>query len=80
MAKKGERVAIGEDTVKINKEAVVTRLLTPEDVCERYQIKKPTLYQWTSKNIIPHIKRGGLRFKEEELNKWEQNDTDLKLI
>jgi len=40
------------------------RLLTPEEVCQRYSIKKNTLYQWTSKNLIPYLKRGGLRFKE----------------
>lgn len=43
------------------------KLLTPEEVCQRYSIKKNTLYQWTSKNIIPYLKRGGLRFKENEL-------------
>ncbi|MBU2035261.1 MAG: helix-turn-helix domain-containing protein [Candidatus Omnitrophota bacterium] len=58
----------------------MTRLLTPRDVCERYQIKMPTLYGWTSKNKIPHIKRGGLRFKEDELNKWEEKGSELKLI
>jgi len=58
----------------------MTRLLTPEEVCERYQIKINTLYQWTSRNVIPHIKRGGLRFKEEELNKWDEKEPELKLI
>ena len=80
MARKEERVDIGEDTVKKNKEIIMTRLLTPEDVCERYQIKLPTLYQWTSKNKIPHFKRGGLRFREDELSKWEEKEPELKLI
>ncbi len=57
------------------------RLLTPEDVCQRYSIKKNTLYQWTSKNLIPYLKRGGLRFKENELEKWEKQETgNIKLI
>lgn len=57
------------------------RLLTPEEVCQRYSIKKNTLYQWTSKNLIPYFKRGGLRFKENELEKWENRGTvDIKLI
>ncbi len=48
------------------------RLLTPEDVCVRYGFKKSTLYQWTSKGLIPHLKiRGLLRFDEDELKKWE---------
>jgi excisionase family DNA binding protein len=58
----------------------MTRLLTPEDVCERYQIKMATLYQWTSKNKIPHHKIGGLKFKEDELNKFEEKGSELKLI
>ena len=58
----------------------MTRLLTPEDVCARYRIKKSTLYQWTAKDKIPHLKRGGLRFKEEDLDKWEEKEPELKLI
>ena len=57
------------------------RLLTPKEVCQRYSIKKNTLYQWTSKNLIPYFKRGGLRFKENELAKWENGTTSsIKLI
>jgi len=57
------------------------RLLTPEEVCQRYSIKKNTLYQWTSKNLIPYLKRGGLRFKADELEKWENGGAvNIKLI
>jgi excisionase family DNA binding protein len=57
------------------------RLLTPEEVCQRYSIKKNTLYQWTSKNLIPYLKKGGLRFKENELEKWENGGAvNIKLI
>ncbi|PIQ90911.1 MAG: hypothetical protein COV71_02105 [Candidatus Omnitrophica bacterium CG11_big_fil_rev_8_21_14_0_20_41_12] len=57
------------------------RLLTPEEVCQRYSIKKNTLYQWTSKNLIPYLKRGGLRFKADELEKWESGEvSNIKLI
>lgn len=57
------------------------RLLTPEEVCQRYSIKKNTLYQWTSKNLIPYLKIGGLRFKENELEKWESGGTsNIRLI
>ncbi len=57
------------------------RLLTPEEVCQRYSIKKNTLYQWTSKNLIPYLKRGGLRFKVDELKKWENGGVgNIKLI
>jgi excisionase family DNA binding protein len=57
------------------------RLLTPEDVCQRYSIKKNTLYQWTSKNRIPYLKKGGLRFKEKDLENWENIGAgNIKLI
>lgn len=57
------------------------RLLTPEEVCRRYSIKRNTLYQWTSRDLIPFLKRGGLRFKETELEAWESRRAgDLKLI
>lgn len=57
------------------------RLLTPQEVCQRYSIKKNTLYQWTSKNLIPYLKRGGLRFREKELETWENGGvSSAKLI
>ena len=57
------------------------RLLTPEEVCRRYNIKKSTLYQWTSKNLIPHLKiRGLVRFGEEALEKWEGNTIPVELV
>jgi len=47
------------------------KLLTPEKVCEILGIERSTLYSWTRKELIPHIKVNGLlRFKEEEINRW----------
>ena len=52
-------------------------LLTPEQICERYQMKKCTLYQWTSKNVIPHLKiRGMVRFRELDIEKWEESNLE----
>ena len=56
------------------------KLLTPEEVCDRYHITMNTLYRWTSKESIPFFKRGGLKFKEDDLNKWESKGPALKLI
>ncbi len=57
------------------------KLLTPEEICKRYSIKMNTLYQWTCRNYIPHLKIGGLiRFKEEELEKWEINTAKVELV
>ncbi len=57
------------------------KILTPEQVCSRYSIRMSTLYQWTSKKLIPFLKIGGLiRFKEEELEKWEVNTGKVELV
>ena len=43
------------------------------DVCQRYRISKSTLYQWTSKDFIPHLKIGGkVLFRQRDLEKWEE--------
>lgn len=60
------------------------RLLTPKEVCEMIGIKLSTLYQWSSKNTIPHLKPGGLlRFERQHLEEWKRNklvQTRTKLL
>jgi len=53
----------------------MTKLLTPDEVCERFRIKLSTLYQWTAHKKIPFIKMGGQnRFRESDLDRWiEEN-------
>jgi len=47
------------------------KLLTPENVCEILGIEKSTLYSWTRRELIPHVKVNGLlRFREAEIAKW----------
>jgi len=47
------------------------KLLTPESVCEILGIEKSTLYSWTRRGMIPHLKVNGLlRFREIEMTKW----------
>jgi len=47
------------------------KLLTPESVCEILGIEKSTLYSWTRRGMIPHLKVNGLlRFREAEMTKW----------
>lgn len=63
----------------------MNKLLDLEDVCQRYRISKWTLYQWTSKGLIPHLKIGGkILFREIDIEEWEQNsfkgEPRLKLI
>jgi excisionase family DNA binding protein len=49
------------------------KLLTVIDVSERYGISKWTVYQWTRKYYIPHLKLGGqLRFRLKDLGDWEE--------
>lgn len=45
--------------------------LTPNQICEKFQIPKSTLYKLTRTNQIPFIKVGGsLRFDLMEVDKW----------
>lgn len=42
-----------------------------KEACEMLQLAKPTIYAMTSKNLIPHYKRGKkLYFKKTELMDW----------
>ena len=51
------------------------RLLTITDVCQRYGVSKWTVYQWTMRNYIPHLKLGGqLRFRLKDLEAWEEQN------
>ena len=46
-------------------------LLTIDEACKFLTLAKPTLYGFTSKNQIPHIKRGKkLYFRKSELETW----------
>ena len=50
------------------------KLITPNDLCNRYGISINTLYQWTSRKRIPYLKAGGkVLFKEQDLLKWEES-------
>ncbi len=45
--------------------------LTPDQICDKFQIPKSTLYKLTRTNRIPFIKVGGsLRFDFIEVDKW----------
>lgn len=47
------------------------KLLTPEEVAERFRLKPKTLYNWVADKKIPHLKIGGrLRFDEAALEAW----------
>ncbi len=46
------------------------QLLTPDEVCEVFKIKKDKLYKLTSRRLIPFLKIGReLRFDVDELRK-----------
>lgn len=47
------------------------QLLTPIEIAEKLGVKLSTVYSWTHKGLIPHIKlRRHLRFNEKEINRW----------
>jgi excisionase family DNA binding protein len=48
------------------------RLLDIDEVSEMLGVTKATIYSWTSKNKIPHVKLSKrlLKFKEQEIRDW----------
>lgn len=55
--------------------------LTPEQVCERYQIKKDKLYKMTSQHRIPFLKVGNeLRFDDEEVRSAFKVKCEIKRV
>jgi excisionase family DNA binding protein len=62
---------------------MISRYLTPDELCEMCQIKKQKLYKMTSRRLIPFLKIGNeLRFDPEEVQKtFHQNcKTDRKIL
>ena len=47
------------------------KFLTLEEVCERFRLKRKTIYNWVADKKIPHHKIGGrLRFEEAAIETW----------
>ena len=47
------------------------RLLTIDQLSAILQVKKATIYSWTFTRKIPFVKiKGALRFKEQAISKW----------
>ncbi|MGD0280931.1 MAG: helix-turn-helix domain-containing protein [Dissulfurispiraceae bacterium] len=50
------------------------RLLSIDDVASLLGVEESTVYGWTHRKVIPHIKMGRLlRFRESEINTWLQS-------
>jgi excisionase family DNA binding protein len=78
--KKSVTEAIRAEHFKSKKEVAPRKIGGIELAVEITGLAKQTIYAMTSKNSIPHIKRGGkLYFKAEDLQKWiEAGDSQLK--
>ena len=64
------RKALTENNNSTNT-ASIGELLTIDEACQFLTLAKPTLYGFTSKSQIPHIKRGKkLYFRKSELEAW----------
>lgn len=51
-------------------------ILTPEQLCERLQITKPSLYKLVHLRKVPYAKIGKrLRFDEEKIERWIEEKT-----
>jgi excisionase family DNA binding protein len=56
------------------------KLLTIDDVADRYNFKKGSIYNMVNLRRIPFVKIGdALRFDEDELGKWEKHIEPLNL-
>jgi len=50
---------------------ILMALLTINEMAERLQIKRSTLYAWAAQGTIPHLKLGRLlRFDADEIDAW----------
>ena len=54
------------------KESIIDNLLTIDELSQWLGVEKSTIYAWTSKKLIPHIKLGkkALRFRVSEILEW----------
>ena len=50
------------------------RLLTVDDMVERYSVSAKTIYYWVNIEKIPYLKiNGSLRFHPDDLTNWENS-------
>ena len=72
--KSKEKYPVNEqkDIYANGEETTIENLLTIDELSEWLAIEKSTIYAWTSKKIIPHIKLGKkmLRFRVNEILDW----------
>jgi excisionase family DNA binding protein len=58
------------------KEEKMTGLLNAVEATKFLKISRSTLYRWTSKRKIPHIKAGGrVLFRPSDLDQWLREKT-----
>lgn len=51
------------------------RLFTIKELCKRYAVSKHTIRNWIARGKITYTKVGGsVRFREEDLLKWEEEN------
>ena len=52
--------------------------LNIEELCQRYNLNRRTVYFWVSKDEIPYLKAGRvLRFSSKEVEAWMKSHRDL---
>ncbi len=66
-----KKAILEQKGISQTKTEITAQLLTVEQACEFLNLAKQTLYGFTSKRIIPFLKRGKkLYFKKSELEEW----------
>lgn len=48
-------------------------MLTIDELAEKVQVSKRTIYSWVNKKVVPYYKiQQGIRFDEKEIDEWIQ--------
>jgi excisionase family DNA binding protein len=54
------------------------KFFTPEEVCERWKISRPSLQRLTDRGVLPFVRIGGqLRFAEAALTAYETRQANI---
>ncbi len=75
VAKQASKLAIKEvmDNLANNKE--IDRLMTPEQVVERLQVSKPTLWRWSKRGYLVPVRVGGqTKYRQSDVERIMEGD------
>jgi len=72
------RELIREELATLPQAPQQKKFLSLPEAARFLNFSRSTLYRMTSRNEIPHLKRGKLFFDEKQLIEWLNKETDVK--